>query len=136
MELNPKQEAVLVLKDRLLYKLRKLFHKFDGARYSFRNKLPEPNLYTPELFIRRVHPYVFVGLELRELSTRPSILEFLKELNPMLDSFGFNEIIDTSPNSYKAVLLKDNLTSMVTLVHDKGSVMAVYLEVFSEDVYD
>lgn len=136
MELNPKQDAVLVQKDRILYKLRKLFHKFEGCRYSFRNKLPEPNLYRPDLFSKRVHPYVFVGLELRPTSTKPSVLDFLKELNPLLEKFEFSSTIDASPNSYKSVATKNNITSVVTLVHDKGAVMAIYLEVFSEDIYD
>lgn len=136
MELSAKQESVLALKERLLYKLRKVFHKFDGARYSFRNKLGSGSVYRPDLFIKRVHPYVFVGLELRETSFKPNVVEFLKELNPVLASFEFNDLIDTSPNSYKAVLSKDNLTSILTLVHDKGYVMATYLEVFSEDIYD
>lgn len=136
MELNLKQETVLVQKDRLLYKLRKLFHKFEGCRYSFRNKLPEPNLYRPDLFVKRVHPYVFVGLELRATSYKPNVAEFLKELNPLLKKFEFNDTIDTSPNSYKAVAMNGDITSVVTIVHNKGAVMALYLEVFSEDIYD
>ena len=136
MELSVKQEAVLSLKERLLYKLRKVFHKFDGARYSFRNKLKEPNVYRPDLFAKRIHPYVFVGLELRQNSFKPSVVDFIKELVPVLYSFEFNDLIDTSPNSYKAVLSKDNMTAIITLVHDKGLVVATYIEVFSEDIYD
>lgn len=136
MELSQKHEAVLVLKDRLLYKLRKLFHKFEGARYSFRNKLPEPNLYTPELFAKRVHPYVFVGLELRPSSVKPSTLAFVETLEPVLKALVFNELVDTGPSSYKAVFLNNGITAIITIVHDKGFVQATYLEVFSEDIYD
>lgn len=137
MELSVKQEAVLALKERILYKLRKVFHKFDGARYSFRNKLKEPpNIYSPDLFAKRVQPYVFVGLELRENSFKPNVVDFIKALVPVLDSFEFNDLIDNSPNSYRAVLSKNNITAILTLVHDKGLVMASYIEVFSEDIYD
>lgn len=136
MELSSKHEAVLVLKDRLLYKLRKLFHKFEGSRYSFRNKLPEPNLYKPELFAKRVHPYVFVGLELRPNSAKPVTIKFVEALDTVLSKLGFNELIDTGPSSYKAVFSDRGITAIVTLVHDKGSVQATYLEVFSEDIYD
>lgn len=136
MELSAKQEAVLSLKERLLYKLRKTFHKFEGSRYSFRNKLQEPNLYKPELFSKRVHPYVFVGLELRLNSAKPNVLEFLKELEPVLNKFQFSTIADTSPNSYKAVLSANGLSAILTVIHDKGIVLATYLEVFSEDIYD
>lgn len=136
MELSQKHEAVLVLKDRLLYKLRKLIHKFEGARYSFRNKLPEPNLYTPDLFAKRVHPYVFVGLELRPTSVKPSTLKFIEALALMLKPLEFNDIMDTGPNSYKAVFLNNGITAIITIVHDKGFVQATYLEVFSEDIYD